>query len=91
MENEETPRDFDVRVTRSDDLDVAEQRAYALLRTSQEGRCTVVWWFNCPWCDRRIKAYLWGLSGMGKRCNCGAIFYSHFFGYKRFLKTGEKS
>ena len=30
--------------------------------------------FNCPWCHQEIKAYVWSLSGSGKKCGCGAMF-----------------
>jgi hypothetical protein len=30
-----------------------------------------------------VKAYLWSLSGCGKRCSCGALFYSLGTAWKR--------
>ena len=27
----------------------------------------------CPFCDCVVEAYLWSISGSGKRCECGAV------------------
>lgn len=28
---------------------------------------------RCPFCDCVVEAYLWSISGSGKRCECGAV------------------
>lgn len=32
-----------------------------------------VLWIRCPHCHDLEKAYLWSISGGGKRCQCGAL------------------
>ncbi len=59
-----------------------EVREYHVLRRTVERPSSVVWYFDCPWCGTEIKAYLWSLSGGGKRCGCGAIFAARGQGYK---------
>ena len=50
------------------------------LRTIQVHRETVerpssrVIFFDCPYCSVEVKAYVWSLTGGGKRCECGALF-----------------
>lgn len=44
---------------------------------SEMGRSTVR--IVCPFCDQSTRAYVWSLSGCGKRCSnpkCGALFGS---------------
>lgn len=60
----------------------AECRAYTVHRKTLERPSSIVLYFDCPWCGCEIKAYLWSLSGGGKRCDCGAIFGSRGNGYK---------
>ncbi|MBN8868000.1 MAG: hypothetical protein J0H98_10645 [Solirubrobacterales bacterium] len=31
-------------------------------------------WIRCPFCAVEVKAFVWSLSGSGKRCECGALF-----------------
>lgn len=28
---------------------------------------------DCPFCNRQVEAYVWSLSGSGKKCKCGAL------------------
>jgi hypothetical protein len=28
---------------------------------------------TCPFCSEPVQAYLWSLSGSGKKCACGAV------------------
>lgn len=37
---------------------------------------------RCPFCEQRVTAFLWSLSGGGKRCDCGAIFSARNTAYK---------
>jgi hypothetical protein len=37
----------------------------------------------CPFCARRVIAFVWSLSGCGKRCDCGALFGSGGDAWKR--------
>ena len=30
-------------------------------------------YITCPFCEVRVKAYIWSLAGGGKRCDCGAL------------------
>lgn len=39
--------------------------------TSEMGRSRVK--LECPFCGAWVTAFLWSLSGSGKRCTCGAI------------------
>lgn len=36
----------------------------------------------CPFCNSQTVAYIWSLSGGGKRCTCGALFGSRGVAYK---------
>lgn len=59
-----------------------ERREWAITQAGAErdagGRMTKrVVWFACPFCGAEVKAYVWSLSGRGKRCECGAF---HFVG-----------
>jgi hypothetical protein len=38
---------------------------------------------RCPFCLETVTAYIWSLSGGGKRCLCGAIHDSMGNTYKR--------
>lgn len=67
--------DSDYRKTSFSDMRRgAEKRGYAVHRQGLEYPSSITWYFDCPWCGHEIKAYLWSLSGGGKRCACGAIF-----------------
>lgn len=37
---------------------------------------------TCPFCSAEVPAYLWSLSGGGKRCDCGALFGSRGVAHK---------
>jgi len=32
---------------------------------------------DCPYCGETITAYVWSLSGTGKKCPCGALHNGH--------------
>lgn len=66
-----------------------ESREYHVTRRTVERPSSVVWYFDCPWCEAEIKAYLWSLSGGGKRCQCGAIFGARGQGYKLRGNSGN--
>lgn len=58
-----------------------ESKPYALTQVySRVGRTRVD--IDCPYCQRTVTAFLWSLSGGGKRCPCGAIFGSRGTAYK---------
>lgn len=61
----------------------AERREFTVDSQYVERPSSVVWEFVCPWCGDSVKAYLWSMSGGGKRCLCGAIFSSRGDGYKK--------
>lgn len=63
-------------VTRFSDMHrpECETREYRVTRRTVERPSSVVWYFDCPWCGAVIKAYLWSLSGGGKRCVWGALW-----------------
>jgi len=67
----------------SDIRNGAEEREYRVHTSYVEPPSSVVWEFDCPWCGDTVKAYLWSLSGGGKRCLCGAVFSSRGSGYKK--------
>lgn len=50
----------------------AERREYTVIgRHDAVGRTTLR--IICPFCNGTLTAYLWSLSGCGKRCDCGAL------------------
>jgi hypothetical protein len=54
--------------------DTIERRQITLRRVGLERPSSVIWYIECPFCNSDVKAYLWSLSGGGKRCDdCGAI------------------
>lgn len=65
-----------------------ERREFTVHRTGLERPSSLTWYFNCPWCGLEVKAYVWSISGGGKRCHCGAIFGASA-GYK--LREGVAS
>ena len=40
-------------------------------KIEQHGRTRI--WFDCPFCNGTVEAYLWSIAGGGKRCDCGAL------------------
>ena len=55
--------------------DVIDSREYVELSERREfGTSRVI--LRCPFCGRRVVAYIWSMAGGGKRCECGAIFGS---------------
>lgn len=51
-----------------------ESRLFQVKRRGLEPPSSVTLYFDCPFCGSEIKAYLWSLSGGGKKCGCGALF-----------------
>jgi hypothetical protein len=50
----------------------AERLPYKIVRReSRMGRSKI--WLVCPCCGSEVIAYVWSLSGSGKRCECGAM------------------
>lgn len=44
-------------------------------------------YITCPWCDCRVKAFIWSLSGGGKRCdNCGVMHGSGGRSYRKYWR-----
>ena len=82
--------DTDVRKTRWANGQNAEAREYEVDRQTLESPSSVVWWIDCPWCGREVKAYLWSLSGGGKRCECGALFGASGVAWKRWAAGTER-
>jgi hypothetical protein len=67
-----------------------EERKFTVHKTGLEHTSSNTVYFDCPWCKREIKAYVWSICGGGKRCECGAIFSSRGVGYKLIeLTEGE--
>ena len=54
--------------------DNVERRKIEVHREGLEPPSSVTLYFDCPFCHTEVKAYLWSLSGGGKRCKCGAFF-----------------
>ena len=90
MPTEQTTIDSARRVTKFADISTAERREYTIKREGLERPSSIVWYFDCPFCGDEIKAFLWSLSGGGKRCNCGALFGSGGRAYKRRPPTTQK-
>lgn len=58
-----------------------ESKPYTMTQVySNVGRTRVD--LDCPYCGRTVVAFLWSLSGGGKRCPCGAFFGSRGTAYK---------
>lgn len=57
--------------------DKIESRKFKVVDEYIEHPSSVVIEFDCPFCHIAVKAYLWSLSGGGKRCKCGAFFSRH--------------
>lgn len=46
-------------------------------RADRQGRLTQLRkLIVCPFCEADVVAYVWSLSGNGKKCPCGAMFTS---------------
>lgn len=58
-----------------------ERREYLVTKEILLPPSSRVWLFNCPFCKDEVKAYVWSISGSGKRCTCGALFYRSGLGY----------
>ena len=58
----------------SDPAIPTESKPWKYHASSCEYPSSIVWYIDCPFCGVEVKAYLWSLSGGGKRCECGAIF-----------------
>jgi len=86
------PADDERRKTSFSDIRKgAEERKFQVHTQYVERPSSIVWEFACPWCGDDVKAYLWSMSGGGKRCLCGAIFSSCGYGYKirRLVPMGK--
>ena len=57
--------------TPDEELDIKQ---IAVKRRGLEPPSSVTLYFDCPFCAHEVKAYLWSISGGGKRCDCGALF-----------------
>jgi hypothetical protein len=54
---------------------VEERKAKLISRGSEHGRSYYI--VACPFCTNHIKAFIWSLSGCGKRCeDCSALMTS---------------
>ena len=68
-------------------------RQYQTHRVGLEHTSSNTIYFNCPFCEDEIKAYVWSLCGGGKRCpGCGALFGGHGNGYQftDLIKNNEE-
>lgn len=54
--------------------DELETRYIRILAEDVEHPSSRVIYFDCPFCNVAVKAYVWSLCGGGKRCDCGALF-----------------
>ena len=72
--------------------DDCERRDYEVHRRELEAPSSRVVYFDCPWCAVEVKAFVWSLTGGGKRCECGALFGGRGVGHKLRPATpgGEK-
>lgn len=79
-----TPESAAYRKTTFGDIRAgAESREYEVVSQTLEYPSSIVWHISCPWCGGSVKAYLWSLSGGGKRCECGAVFSAQGVAYKK--------
>ena len=51
------------------DLEVKLHHRFSGRSTHGRSTCTI----ECPFCGRRVMAYIWSLAGSGKKCECGAL------------------
>lgn len=64
-----------------------EQREWTQLwHRSEMGKTRIG--IRCPFCSAEVTAYVWSISGGGKRCSCGAMFSA--FGKARKLIKEKK-
>jgi len=50
-------------------------RKYTVHRAGLEHTSSNTIYFDCPFCENEVKAYVWSLCGGGKRCpSCKALF-----------------
>lgn len=55
--------------------DEVERRKYSVHAEGLDRPSRRIIYFNCPFCETEVKAYVWSLCGGGKRCtSCNAIF-----------------
>lgn len=54
--------------------ELIDTKQYVVHRVSLEHRSSNTMYFNCPFCNTEVKAYVWSICGGGKRCDCGALF-----------------
>jgi len=71
MANKQKGPKFDELHQKADEI---ETRYISVKRKGLEAPSSATLYFNCPFCNVEVKAYLWLLSGGGKRCDCGALF-----------------
>lgn len=58
-----------------------EQRTFRMYTEySRVGRTRLH--ITCPFCDGSVTAFLWSISGGGKRCDCGAMLGGRGVAYK---------
>ena len=57
-------------------LTVVELRDYTVIsRGSEFGRTNIL--IECPYCKAFVRAYVWSLAAVGKKCTCGALFMNN--------------
>ena len=67
---------------------ITQRRYECYYGSSRHGKSTVR--IKCPFCDEMNIAYIWSLSGGGKRCeDCGSMFGSHGEAFQYSHKVTE--
>ena len=62
--------------------DVEQKDFTATLFNREHGKSTIK--IICPFCGHNFFAYIWSISGIGKRCpDCGAMFGSGGVAYRK--------
>jgi hypothetical protein len=63
-----------------------EKREYTYINLSRKrGRSSIL--ITCPFCERKVVAYVWSLAGSGKKCSCGA--HHHWLGGESWLELDK--
>lgn len=64
------------------ETEVREHERTATIAQFGKSYCHII----CPFCFARVRAYIWSLSGGGKRCPCGALHDNNGQTHKRAAK-----
>jgi len=67
-----------------------EPKQYTSSRYVREANGKTHFDIKCPFCGEVVTAYLWSLSGGGKKCPCGAMHSAHGLTFPKTEKPNKK-